>query len=82
MCGMLLGATFLLGKESSFGGRGGIGMESNMDHTLISVCFPIISAYCQVELTHNYSFTLNEGINQKKQSSAVLRGRLIVLGVQ
>lgn len=57
-------------------------MESNVDHTLISVCFPIISAYCQVELTHNYSFTLNEGINQKKQSSAVLRGRLIVLGVQ
>lgn len=41
-------------------------MESNLDHTLISVCFPIISAYCQVEFTHNYNLTLNEDINQKK----------------
>lgn len=70
-------ALFLLGKDSSF--PGGTGMESNMDHTLISVCFPIISAYCQVEFTHNYGLTLNEGVNQKKL--AVLK-RGHCLGVQ
>lgn len=54
-------------------------MGSNMDHTLISVCLTIISAHCQIEFTHNYGLTLNEGVNQKKL--AVLK-RGHCLGVQ